>query len=611
MICKHCGAMIRGSALVCDQCGADVTPPIQESGAAGIRQGRSHPHTVHADSSHNDEKPAELLPDAPIAERRRRRYENDAGRPASRRGLPQSHSQDAHSLPARRDKAPRVHKVMINWAMVGLVCVILFIFALMGGYIYLKTTDPGQLILARMGKEVNAEALWSLGTEYLDQGYIERAIASYENAYQQEPEREDIYDKLLMLAEAYEAGGYQDKAEEIYIKLYTELDEMNTVAYSQRIRLLSDQRRLPELADFLQFAYEKTGNNDYFKQREEMLPSAPTVNKPGSTYRLTDSTYQEIELSSAEDYDIYYIINGSPDDTLPEAGTLYTEPIKLYEGGHVLRAVAVSSELVSDEMSATYSVALPVPEAPKCSLAPGTFETKQRIWLRYPDEKNADKMTIYYTIDGQSPTANSPIYTGEPVVLPGGRIHIKAVAVNEYGKVSNEMDVEVKINIGFKRYFYENDTFDDFTILTTSYDRFTTLYGNPVEEMEITDVMPGTCLKLSYSWGEAKFYMSERGYVLYALETNASSMKGPRNTKIGMSLTDVTEKYRDMGQLHDQNGDRSIYWDEAEGYAKLYKLDDNSSRLDYVYYTEDGGSMILSYHLQSDKVAKMGMRYEP
>lgn len=610
MICKHCGAMVRGSAMVCDQCGGELTPPVRESGAAGIRQGRSLSQSAPVDSSHHDPGRTELFPDAPIAERRRRRYENDAGRPASRRGLPHQ-STIAVDLPSRRDKRPRVHKVMINWALVGLIGVVLFVFALMGGYIYLKTTDPGQLILARMGKEVNAEALWSLGTEYLDQGYIERAIASYESAYEQEPEREDIYDKLLLLAEAYEAGGYAGKAEEVFIKLYTELDETNVVAYRNRVRLLTDQSRLPELADFLKFAYEKTGDTSFSKQREEMLPSAPTVNKAGSTYRLTDSTYQEIELESAEGYDIYYIINGTQEDTLPEAGTLYTEPIKLYEGGHVLRAVAVSSELVSDEMSATYSVALPVPEAPKCSLAPGTYEKKQRVWLRYPDEKNAENVTIYYTIDGQSPTANSPIYTGEPVTLPGGRVHIKAVAVNQYGKVSNEMDVEVKVNIGFKRYFYENDVFNDFTILTTSYDRFTTLYGDPVEEVEITDVMPGTCLKLSYSWGEARFYLSEKGYVLYMVETSSSSMRGPRSTKVGMKAEEVTEKYRDMGQTFDQNGDRSIYWDEAEGYGKIYKLEDDSGRIDYVYYTEDGGSMILSYYLQNNTVVRMGMRYQP
>ena len=63
---------------------------------------------------------------------------------------------------------------MINWALVWTVLLVLVLLAAGSAYIYLKTSDAGQLILARLGYDANAEALWALGTEYLDQGYIER-----------------------------------------------------------------------------------------------------------------------------------------------------------------------------------------------------------------------------------------------------------------------------------------------------------------------------------------------------------------------------------------------------------------------------------------------------
>ena len=113
-----------------------------------------------------------------------------------------------------------------------------------------------------------------------------------------------------------------------------------------------------------------------------------------------------------------------------------------------------------DKAKAPYDTGFPLLDE-TVSLAPGDYETRQRVWIRYNGE-DADTVVIYYTIDGQSPTSNSPIYTGDPIYLPGGRIHVKAVAVNTYGKISNEMDVEMKINISFLRYFNSKDTFEGY-----------------------------------------------------------------------------------------------------------------------------------------------------
>ena len=63
-----------------------------------------------------------------------------------------------------------------------------------------------------------------------------------------------------------------------------------------------------------------------------------------------------------------------------------------------------------------------------------------------------------------------------------------------------------------------------------------------------------------------------------------------------------------MGQTYDQNGDRSLYYDEHEGYGKLYHLDNVSDRIDYVYDRKDTGIVTLSFHLENGTVTKMELK---
>ncbi len=597
MICPQCGNVLSDSATVCPECGMSLKDTASISGAAGIRQGRT------GKNARRNERAASYSAYASA-------QQENSGVDDSRLLRPTAeHIPDPPERRARRVRGHRVRRFMVNWALVWAVILGLVIFGAAGGFLYLKTSDAGQLILARMGYDANAEALWALGTEYLDQGYIERAILSYESAYELEPERPDIYSKLLMLGEAYLAGGYLNKAEALYTTMYTDIDPDTVTAYRLKASILSSQGRNMELAAFLKEAYTATGDASFSRQREELVPSAPTAALAAGKYTLDLSTgelYKSVELISQEDYDIYYILDGDENTVLPDDGTLYTEPIRLGEGYHTIRTVAISSELVSDEMVTNYTISSPVPVSPKLSLAPGTYETRQRVWLRYTGK---DPVTIYYTIDGQSPTPNSPIYMGDPILLPGGRVHVKAVAVNSYGKVSNEMDVELKINIDFKRFFNAADTYGNFELLTTTRDQFVRKNGDPVSEREISDPVALRCIQLDYSWGYARFMSTSAGYVIYDMQTDSSSFSGPRSTRCGMAESQVTEKFRDMGQPNDQNGDRSIYWDQNEGFAKLYKLTGSTARMDYVYYTEDSGRVILSYYLTDGIVTKIGIRY--
>ncbi len=621
MICKRCGNTLRENAVVCDQCGAEVTG--RETAAGDLRQGRSRLSSSGRTGSAAE--PSAVRYATPIEWEDRSAVQRgmDAGKPGVRKGQTMPANAAGKRARARQEARRSPRRVMVNWALVFTVLLVLAVFALIGGYVFLKMTDQGQLILARMGREADATALWTYGQELLDQGHVARSIETYEKAYEQEPEREDIYSRLIQLADAYEAAGRTGDAEKTYIKMYSEVDKENPYAYRELMRILENQDRRLELSSFLTMAYENTKDSYFRRQRENLIPSTPTASEEAGTRKAE----QDVALLSAEDYDIYYIFGD--EGVLPEDGTLYTAPIHLAEGTYVIRAVAVSSDLISDEMRVQYTIRLPGPLAPLTSLAPGTYERRQRIWLKHNESEDekllAQKenktpqeqemltklrdVTIYYTVDGQTPTSNSPIFTGEPFYLPGGSCVLKAVTVNGYGKVSNILERTYKVNIPFKKYFNEKDGFSEFELLKTTRDAFVRKFGQPKEEKAIEDMtVVGGAIQLDYNWGNAKFVLSGAGYEIYSFETNNSSIAAPRKTKIGMAEKDLTELFRDMGQAHDQNGDRSIYYDKNVGYAKKYHLDGAHDRIDYAYFRQDNGTVILSYYLENGRVRKIGYR---
>lgn len=591
MICPRCKTENSDKAMLCEHCGTRIYQEQLANTAVGLRQGKNKKERI---TSYYQSQPDYYADEDMYFD-----IQDDEAYRTSKTYV--------SAAPETDGKVSRV-----NWTLLCLLMIILIILIAMGGIIYLKYTDSGQLILARMGMEVNSNATWNYAQELLDQGYVERSVEMFEKAYAQDEGITNRYERLMQLSEAYIAAGQTKAAELIYLEL-CEIEPTNPEPYRLVVRLMEDQGRRLELASFLQAAYENTKEISFRRQREELIPSTPTATLASGRLKFE----QDTELVSKEGYDIYYILGANGD--LPEDGQKFEDPIHLTEGTHILRAVAVSNDLVSDELNITYTITLPTPSAPYPSLPPGTYENQKKIWLRYiqsedellsTDEKE-HQITIYYTIDGQTPTSNSPIFDGEGFYLPIGSCTLKAVAVNGYGKVSNVLERTYKITKGsFPRYFNSSDNFSVATIMTTTRDEFVKKMGGPLTEQDITDnTIRGLAIKLTYNWGEARFVMSSTGYVLYQMTTNSASIVGPRKTKIGFKETEVTEKFRDMGQTNDQNGDRSIYWENKNQYAKLYHLDNEHDRIDYVYIREDNGLVTLSYYLENNIVTSIRIAY--
>ena len=581
VVCEHCGTVASEGELICHACGAMLPVRDLNRGTAAIRQGRgrAQPSENASGSEHREmDEYIHKLDDRDRAD---------------------------HALMGQQTIVvhPPRKRTNINWAMLFAVLLVLIIFSVAGGYVFLRLTHPGQMMLARMGYEADASAMWDIGAEYMDQGYIEKAILIEEEAYAKEPEREDMYERLQQLCEAYEAAERPADAEKLYVYMYEKLDKSNPVAYQNVLRLMRAQGRNMEASQFLKLAYANTGLSSFETERLEMIPESPTVSEKVGAGRYKKDQY--VELISPEGNDIYYLIGD--EGSLPEDGKLYEEPILLTEGGWTIRAVCVSTELVSDELNAKYVITYPSPDAPKASLAPGKYQQRQRIRLRnVGDDPN---VTFYYTIDNTPPTINSPIYDEDGILLPGGLITVRAVAVNSYGKVSNEMSVELQIMIPFRNYYrYMNDPIDGAQLMKTTYNQFVSKYGQPQKEESITDTaIRGVCSRLTYSWGEARFYVAESGTLLYYIDSTSSTMKLPRNTRIGMKETEITEQFRDLGQKNNQDGTRSLYNDSKERcYGKINILSNGQKRIDYTYVDpEYPATIVLSYYLTDGVVTRV------
>ena len=581
VICEHCGTVASEGELICHACGAMLPVRDLNRGAAALRQGRGRP----------------LVNESTVG----------SSRPVTDEYTEKLDDRDRADHAAMGQQTIVVHKprkrTNINWAMIFAVLLTLAVLSVIGGYIFLRLTHTGQMILARMGYEADATAMWDIGAEYMDQGYIEKAIQIEEEAYAKEPEREDMYDRLQQLCEAYEAAERPADAERLYTLMYEKLDKTNPIAYQNILRLMRSQGRNMEASQFLKIAYANTGLSSFETERLEMIPASPTVSEDVGAGRYKEDKY--VELISPEGNDIYYIIGD--EGSLPEDGQLYEEPILLKEGGWTIRAVCVSTELVSDELNAKYVITYPSPDAPKASLAPQRYTQRQRIRLRnVGDDPN---VTFYYTIDNTPPTINSPIYDEDGILLPGGKIKVRAVAVNSYGKVSNEMSVELQIDIPFKKYYrYTDDPIDGAQLMKTTKNQFVSKFGQPLKEENITDTaIRGTCSRLTYSWGEARFYISESGTLLYYIDTTSTSMRFPRSTRIGMKETEVTEQFRDLGQKNNQDGTRSLYNDSGERcYGKINILSNGQKRIDYTQVDNSyPATIVLSYYLTDGIVTRV------
>ncbi len=135
------------------------------------------------------------------------------------------------------------------------------------------------------------------------------------------------------------------------------------------------------------------------------------------------STAQNVTLTDASTgATIYYTIDGSTPTT---TSTVYSagSSIGIDSGTVTVNAVAQAPGLsVSSVASATYTIQTATAADPAFSPLPGVYTVAQNVALSCATPNS----TIYYTVDGSTPTHSSSVYNNAPIVVSGNSLTIRA-----------------------------------------------------------------------------------------------------------------------------------------------------------------------------------------
>lgn len=665
MICTHCGHSMPDGSLTCEVCGTYLgryaSASLPETGVRAIRQGRVSASAPTLPSSqpgrireYGDYDLSALPPegDAPAPRRRPvRMQDGGSSRPDTRRGVPvqgQLRTPSVHSQ-ARRGKP--VRRRTTNWMLIGVIATVVVLIAGVGLLVYMSRSDQGQRAKARRNalsaseaffalaqneddplvqtereellkswNSISPQAYWLAGQDYLEIGDVEAAISCFRIGDIVDP---DNYDGMVLLANAYELNMQDDQAETLYLHMAQDVAPFRTEAYTALIRMYQEQGRDAEAADMMLLAYQSTDKESFYQERREYIPQSPEVSMTGGRYNLSKIA-DNIYLSSPQGYDIYYTLDEKAQ--LPEEGILAEEgKIVPAEGSITIRAVCVSGQLVSDPISVSYTFYYPSPPAPKASLAPGTYKKLYTVSLR-PGENTDEDLSkkevaemeshyeYYYTIDGSIPTVeSSPKYTGEPIVLPPGRVDLKAICVNQYGKTSSVREIDYKFTVKPDplKMYAETDTFSGFVLNKTSMDDFMSTFGQPQQTVDsVYLTLSNTCRHLTYDWGYAVFILEGNSWQLVRIEMNRQIATPPRGVGFGSTEAEVTGVYKDFAQPEGGDGTRGLYYDYPN-VGKVLIAEDGTRYIQYTLSTAASKTWVLQYWLKNGKVNRIVHYYQP
>ena len=627
MLCPRCGYYSEEESAVCPSCGEILKSGARKpEGAEAIRQGRRareaarRPRQRESQSDASSEQSGEEGPqrrrgsavtvstmELPVIHDYREEEaaesgEEDPGTFDRRRTTVYDENDalksQAAAYAARVEEDRKNRRHLVNWVRILIIVTVVLVVVGLGGWFFLKRTDSGQRIMARLGQKATSAALWAVGEERMDEGDITGAIENFEQAKKQD-EAEGVVDVdgLLMLGSAYEAAGETQAAAALYQQIYEETPS-RTEAYTSHIRILlasGQEEDLARAGELMKLAYEKTGEESFSRERSELIPAPPEVDLTAGYYE----TKKYIAITSYQGYDVYYTFDENAE--LPSGGTLFTERVFLDEGIHNLRAVAVNGRLVSDELRGTYKIIMPSPQTPRCNLAPNTYKSRQRVKLKPgKDNENDSDIIIYYTVDGSIPDSDSPIYTGEAILLPtGSKVTIKAIAVNQYRKLSNMLEVSYKIEV--KPYplapWTPEETIGNLILNQTTMMAFQTEYGEgTLTEEGPREGFKTDCRVYTYDWGYAVMNKEKNAWVLVELFfRDRSTFHAPRETGVGDTLDFVIQKHRDLGQVESPSGNRGLYAND-HGDGKIY-LQEDKSRIIRFRYKNEGHWWVLEYQV--------------
>ena len=588
MICERCGSFLPDDEVICHVCGAMLhrSGRAADSGVRAIRQGRRNaiPTPLPDEGRRDipeygdyDMSPLPVEQERPVRRSKppkqaRSSMESFASRPNTHRGVPVKGNVRTRQVVSRHGKAKAVSQHPINWMLIAVICAGLALAGGIGYLVYMNNSDSGQRITARKRVVACNEAMLEL--------------AASTDAVRETDRKALLKDLQDAPPQAYWLVGQE----------YMDVGDMEDAIMAYRLANILDPSNYDGLL-LLGSAYELNNQDD-----------------------LAEALYLEMTATV------------SP--ARPEA---YTALINLYlnnDRDPEAAAMMLKAYQSTDRDSFRQQRKDFIPNAPQVDTQhiSGRYELEQHITVTSPqgydifytlDDKATlpeggkrveDNQTFYYTIDGSIPDPKvSPKYDGSAIVLPSGRVTLRAIAINGYGKQSSTMEVGYKFEV--KPYplevYAKEDTFNGFTLLDTTLEDFTGKFGQPKQTTDTTYLtVDGQAQHLEYPWGYAVFLLQNNKWQLVRVEMTDSIAGGPRGVGLGSSEKEITAAYKDFGMPPNQDTSRNLYYDDPDSGVVLQN-EDGTRTVQYTCANLQNKVLVLQYQMRNDRCVAIDHYYKP
>lgn len=393
MKCKYCGSTVEPGSLYCSRCGREIRivpdyNPLDDVLEAHIRGGVDD---ATRSAENGQRMNMRYAPKEPAKQRSQRESAGNQPRQLTPREL------DAKRQAARRKKRERMRKKRQQRRI--LILCMAAVFALLIFVIY-KFSYTG---------------IVNSGHGALNKGDYTKAEEKFKKAISKRNSKAKAYEGL---AELYLTRDKEDTAEKMYLKALKK-QTGNAEIYKAFMEFYLSTKQPEKISPVI----SKIDDKELLKEL-----SAYVVHPP--EFGLDEKTYddvQQLKLESAGNT-IRYTTDGK-DAT---AGSKkYKEPIQIGVGETVISAVSVNKKgIPSLADKKTYTVELPIADAPSVTPSTGQYDSQMKIEIVVPEGYRA-----YYTMDNTAPTASSTLYT-EPIDMPSGNTIFCAVLVDKSGRLT-------------------------------------------------------------------------------------------------------------------------------------------------------------------------------
>ncbi|MCI9441733.1 MAG: tetratricopeptide repeat protein [Ruminococcus sp.] len=325
-------------------------------------------------------------------------FRQNPNNPNNRRGDARDNQQNTdgrrpqQAMRKKRASKKRMQKMMSVFCIILAVCAVL-------GFVFYQISYAGVV-----GK----------GHRALQSGEYSSAERYFNRALEKDVKKAGAYTGL---SKVYIQQKNLEKAEEVFITAIDSQPE-NADLYAAAIQFYVDTEQLEKISPLLDGC-----DSSVLSRVEEYVSEAPA-------FSLDEGTYPEVqEIALSSDGEIRY----TEDESTPtSSSTLYKEPILVDEGKTVIKAVSINKKGIPSLVATrTYTVELPIADAPAVTPSTGRYSTPTQITIQVPEG-----YTAYYTTDGSTPSAASTLYAG-PLDMPEGSMIFSAVLISESGKMTS------------------------------------------------------------------------------------------------------------------------------------------------------------------------------